>query len=195
MTIAAIVLAAGASSRMGRTKLTLPYGDSTILETVIRALEAAGIEAITVVLGRNWEEVYAEIEDLDVEVFVNPRPEWGMASSAQWALAQMRDDIDAFLIVLGDQPQIQTSTIKEVLRAAAMSNQGILVPTFEGKRGHPVLFRSKYKKAILALPDNVGLNEVLKQSADDVREVAMDTETILKDIDTPEDYREAVRQE
>lgn len=195
MTIAAIVLAAGASSRMGRTKLTLPYGDSTILETVIRALEAAGIEAITVVLGRNWEEVYAEIEDLDVEVFVNPRPERGMASSAQWALAQMRDDIDAFLIVLGDQPQIQTSTIKEVLRAAAMSNQGILVPTFEGKRGHPVLFRSKYKKAILALPDNVGLNEVLKQSADDVREVAMDTETILKDIDTPEDYREAVRQE
>ncbi len=180
---------------MGRTKATLPYGDSTILETVIAALMASGVDAVTVVLGRNWEEVYPAIEGLDVEVFVNPRPDLGMLSSAQWALAQVRDDLDGFLFALGDQPQIRTEIVDRLLAAAAQSRRGILLPTFEGKHGHPLLVRARYKQEILALPHTVGLNALLLAHADDVEELPVEDPGILKDIDTPEEYEEEVRGE
>ncbi len=195
MRVGAIVLAAGESRRMGRVKATLPYGDSTVLETILKALEASAVDAVTVVLGRNWEQVYAAIEDLDVEVFVNPRPERGMLSSAQWALGQLRDDLDGFLFVLGDQPQIRTETVNALLAAAERSRHGILLPTFEGKRGHPLLLRANYKEEILHLPHTVALNALLQAHPDDVEEVPVSSATGLKDIDTPEEYAQALREE
>jgi len=195
MRVAAIVLAAGASRRMGRAKQTLPYGQSTILETVIRALNAASrVEGVTVVLGSNWPEVYPALEHLDAEVFVNPRPEDGMISSAQWALAQVRNDADAFLFALGDQPQIETRVVDALIEAAAQSGKGICLPTYAGKRGHPVLFRARYKPEILSLPLTVGLNHLVHSHPDDVLEVPVDTSSVLKDIDTPEDYRRALEE-
>src|SRR2546428_13979091 len=109
--VSAIVLAAGRSSRMGRPKMTLPFGSSTILETVIEALEESEIRDVTVVLGHHWEQVYPVIQHRDVQVVVNPRPERGMLSSAQWGVAQLRDDSDAILFALGDQPQLQPETV------------------------------------------------------------------------------------
>src|SRR5262245_5198125 len=100
MRVAAIVLAAGESRRMGRQKLTLPYGESTILETVVSRLQRSPVDAITVILGRtNYESVYPVLEHLDVEVFVNPRPELGMISSAKRGLGQVRADAEWCLFV------------------------------------------------------------------------------------------------
>lgn len=187
MKVAGIVLAAGESRRMGRAKMTLPFGDSTLLETVIGALEEA-VDSVTVVLGRNWEEVSATIAHRNVETFVNPRPEGGMLSSAQWALAQLQDEADAFLFALGDQPRIQPTVVETLLAAAERSVKGIVLPIYAGKRGHPVLFRARYKQAILALPLTMGLNAIARAHPDDVEEVPVDTPSIHQDIDTPEDY-------
>jgi len=189
--VSAIVLAAGESRRMGRAKMTLPFGESTILETVIRALEDSEIDGVTVVLGRNWPEVYPAIQHLDAEVVVNPRPERGMLSSAQWGLGHLRDDVDAFLFALGDQPQLLSGTVNALIRAATESDHGIFLPTHEGKRGHPLLVKSRHKQAILNLSESGGLNQLLDQNPSDIREVPRDSETVLHDIDTPEDYSRA----
>jgi molybdenum cofactor cytidylyltransferase len=193
MRTAAIILAAGSSERMGRPKLTMPYGDSNVLDTVIRTLQSCRIEGVTVVLGHNWEQVYDTIEKEDVEIFVNPRPEGGMLSSAQWALAQLRNDVEAILFALGDQPEITPSVVEALITKAERSEKGIFIPTYEGRRGHPVLFRERYKQEILDLPRTVGLNAIAHAHPEDVEEVSVDTPAVLLDIDTPEDYRQAIQ--
>lgn len=194
MRIGALVLAAGDSRRMGRNKLMLPYGESTVIETILGVLRESPVDGVTVVLGRNWEEVWGAIDGLDVEMFVNPRPENGMLSSVQWGLAQMRDDLDGFLIVLGDQPQIRADTVAALVKAAEKYPQSIFLPTYQGRRGHPALFRADLKRAILDLPLTSGLNRLLADRPEEIREVAVESDTVLKDIDTPEDYRRALEE-
>ena len=191
--VSAIVLAAGESRRMGRAKQILPFGDSTILGTVLAALAASEVDGVTVVLGRNWQEVYPTIESLDVEVVVNPRPERGMLSSAQWGLGQLRDDADSFLFVLGDQPQIQQETVDRLIQRAGESERGIALPTHGGRRGHPLLVDARHKRAILALPLSGGLNQLLEAHPGDIEEVPVESASVLIDIDTPEEYEEAMR--
>lgn len=194
MKVAAIVLAAGESRRMGRPKQTLPYGDSTVLETVLRTLRAAQVDGITVVLGNHAPQIRAQLDHLDVEVCINPRPEEGMVSSAQRGLAQVGDDADAYLFVLGDQPQMEARVVDALIEAAARSPFGICLPTYAGRRGHPVLFRARYRAEILALPRTVGLHQIVRAHPGDLLELPVDTPSVLKDIDTPEDYRRALEE-
>ena len=178
---------------MGRPKMTLAYGESTILETVARAVEESDAQSVTVVLGHNWEHVYAAVQHLDAQIVVNPRPERGMLSSAQWGLAHVREDAEAILFALGDQPQILPSTINILIKAAAESECGIFLPTYQGKRGHPLLVKSRHKPSILGLSDSGGLNQLLDQNPQDISEVPVESATVLKDIDTPEEYDEATK--
>lgn len=192
MIVSAIVLAAGESRRMGRAKMTLPWGESTILGTVIGSLAKSEVAGITVVLGRNWEEVYPTVQHLGAQVVVNPRPESGMLSSVKWGLAHIRDDAAA-LFALGDQPRILPATVNALIRAAESSECGILLPSFHGRRGHPLLVKNRYRRAILDLPESGGLNQLLDQYHEDVLEVESGSESVLMDIDTPEDYEESLR--
>lgn len=194
MRAAGIVLAAGASRRMGRPKMTLPFGGSTVLETVIRSLSAGGVESVVVVLGHHWQEVHAAIQHLDVGVIVNPRPERGMTSSLQWALAQASEGAEGWVVALGDQPQMDPGVVRELIRAACGSSHGFVVPTFQGRRGHPLLMRARLKEAVLSLPHDQGLNTLLRARPREVLEVPVETASILRDMDTPEDYRNALAQ-
>jgi molybdenum cofactor cytidylyltransferase len=193
MKVAAIVLAAGNSSRMGRAKQMLPFGTSTILETVIATVHESKANSINVVLGANRAEIEPILAGLDVEVFVNPQPELGMLSSVQCCISRLDGDVDAFLFVLGDQPQIRREIVDHLIDRASLSAKGIFVPTYSGKRGHPLLIRASHRAEILQLPNSGGLNKLLHDHPDDVEEVPVDTDTILKDIDTPEDYDLAIR--
>ena len=189
MRVSAIVLAAGESRRMGRAKMTLPFGDSTILATVLERLADSEVGGVTVVLGKNWEEVYPNIQHFDAQIVVNPRPESGMLSSAKWGLAHVPVDSDGFLFALGDQPQILSESIDALIHAAQSSDHEVFLPTYNGRRGHPLLIKSNLKSAILSLPDTGGLNQLLGSEA--VQEVPCSSESVLKDIDTRDDYREA----
>lgn len=198
MEIVAVVLAAGASSRMGRPKMLLPLGDQTVIERVIASVTASSVAHTVVVLGYGWTSIYQHIEHLPVEVIVNPRPERGMVSSAQWAVAQMNQSADGILFVLGDQPLIPTAVHETVIDTFRYYPDGIIAPTHQGKRGHPVLFSSRFRQEILSLPTDRGLNSLLHAYPESVKEVAVDTDTILWQINTPEEYQqtlERLRQE
>src|SRR5258708_17036067 len=105
MKSAAIVLAAGESRRMGRPKQTLPYGDSTILRSVVSAVENSSVDSLTVVLGFNREEVQAALQESKARLVINPEPERGMLSSVQYGIQSLAGTPDALLIIPGDQPQ------------------------------------------------------------------------------------------
>ncbi len=190
MDIVAVVLAAGASTRMGRPKMLLPFGESTVIETVIGNVTASRVSHTVVVLGYGWTRIYQLVEHLPVEVIVNPRPELGMISSAQWALAQMNQSADGVLFVLGDQPLIPASVHDAVIDAFAYRPDSIIVPTWERKRGHPVLFSARFRDAILNLPTDRGLNTLLHENPDAVHEVPVDTDAILLQMNTPEEYQQ-----
>lgn len=190
MEIVAVILAAGASTRMGRPKMLLPFGDSTVIETVVQNVAASRASHAVVVLGHGWTRIYTLLEHLPVEIIVNPRPEMGMISSAQWALAQMNQSADGVLFVLGDQPLIPTWVHDSVIDAFGYHPESIIVPTYQGKRGHPVLFSARFRDEILNLPPDKGLNTLLHQYPASVHEVPVDTDTILLQMNTPEEYQQ-----
>lgn len=190
MDIVAVILAAGASTRMGRPKMLLPFGDSTVIETVVQNVTASHALHTVVVLGYGWTRIYTLLEHLPVEIIVNPRPEMGMISSAQWALAQMNQSTDGVLFVLGDQPLIPIWVYDSVIDAFGYHPESIVVPTYHGKRGHPVLFSIRFRDEILNLPPDKGLNTLLHQYPDSVYEVPVDTDTILLQMNTPKEYQQ-----
>jgi CTP:molybdopterin cytidylyltransferase MocA len=155
---------------------------------VIGKLAQSEVRGVTVVLGRNWQEIYPTIQHMDAQIVVNPRPESGMLSSAKWGIAHVSDDADGYLFVLGDQPQILPETVNALIAAAETTQGGIVLPTYSGRRGHPLLVSARLKQAILGLPESGGLNQLLANNPHEVHEVTLESESVLKDIDTPEEY-------
>lgn len=190
MEIVAVILAAGASTRMGRPKMLLPFGDSTVIEAVIGNVTASRVAHTVVVLGYGWTQIFRLIEHLPVEIIVNPRPERGMISSVQWALAQMNQSADGMLFVLGDQPLIPGWVHDTLITAFAYHPDSIVVPTHQGKRGHPALFSARFRDEIINLPSDNGLNTLLHAHPEAVHEVPVDTDTILLQMNTPEEYQQ-----
>lgn len=190
--ITAIVLAAGASGRMGRPKMLLPFGKATVLESVLDALESTDIDGIRVVLGFDREAVARAAKRPGVETVMNPAPERGMLTSIQCAIEVGQSATEGYLIVLGDQPHIQPHVVRALIEGLRSNPDAIVVPTFDGKRGHPILVSARFRNEILGLPDTVGLNVLLSQFASEVREIPVKTSGVLQDIDTPADYEKAV---
>ena len=193
MNVWAIVLAAGEGRRLGGGKLTLPYGGTTIIGAVVSALESSAVTRIVAVVGRYAEQIQSALESVEsVSFVVNPRPQDGMLGSIKRGVESIPDDVDGFLIVLGDQPEVPRETIDALISAANESDRLMFIPMADGRRGHPVLFRFTARDSILALSDNVRLNTWRDDNPELVQLVPVESTAILEDIDTPEDYREAI---
>ena len=187
----AIILAAGSSTRMGSQKMLLPFGESTILETVIQNIRSSSVDSILVVLGANHEEIHEVIKPLPVEVCINTNHLSGMLSSVVCGFSALPDDTSTALIFLGDQPGISPAVTNAVIRAYNDSLHGIVVPVSSHRRGHPLLVDFKYKREIGRLDLEKGLRALMHHFPEDVLEVEVDDGGILIDIDTPEDYSTA----
>jgi molybdenum cofactor cytidylyltransferase len=194
-TLAGIVLAAGESRRMGQPKQLLPFGERTILERVVDTLLAAGVGEVVVVLGHLAERVRAVLGDRPVRAVINESYRQGMLSSIKYGVGAVGTEYDALLIALGDQPHIECAVVREVMRAYRAGNAGIVIPRYGEKKGHPIIISlQKYREAIVNLPEDVGLNALMQEHADDVRLLDVATEDIIRDIDVPDDYtRELAR--
>ena len=188
MRVAGVVLAAGESRRMGQLKALLPFGSRTVIEQVLQPLLSADLSDVAVVLGHRAEEIAAVLKPLPVRRFCNPDYRLGMTSSVQVALRSLDPVPDAYLLALVDQPQIGFPVVQQLLAAHARTRKGLVIPVWQGKRGHPLLLAAAYRPAVLALTPDQGLNVVTRGYPHDTLELPIGNDDILRDMDYQEEY-------
>ena len=187
--ICAIVLAAGLSRRMGVQKLLLPFGGKTVVTHIVDQILASAVDEIHVVVGHEGRRVSRELSDRHVSVVTNPNYKLGMLSSVRCGLAALGQQCRAVLVALGDQPSVTSKLIDRMVQSFAATEKQILVPVYDGKRGHPVLFSAGYRDEILTQYGDVGLRGLLHAHPDEVFELSVPSSAVLSDMDWPEDYR------
>ncbi len=194
--VSAIVLAAGLSSRMGRSKPLLLLNGTPLLTHALNALRASDVAEIVVVLGAQADRVRHEIPLESTCVVVNPDFAQGMSTSIRAGLRAVSPDSDAFLIVLADQPLVSSSTYNSLVARLEATAARVLVPTFAGVRGNPVLLHRSLSSEVESITGDVGCRQVLAAHAEEVVEVPVDDPGVLVDIDTVEELHrvEAVMQ-
>jgi molybdenum cofactor cytidylyltransferase len=173
---------------MGTQKLLLPYGDATVIESVVRKALDSGVDKVMVVLGADRETVRARLEKYPLTIVSNENYRRGMLSSVQAGFAALPADAAAAIVMLGDQPAVPIQAVQTVVQAFRESGKGIIIPTCGGRRGHPVLMAIKYKPAIATLDPDVGLRQLRLEHPEEVLEVEVGDPAVLRDLDTPEDY-------
>ena len=193
--VGAVVLAAGKSERMGKPKMGLPWGDTTVIGQVIATLVGAGLSDVVVVTGGGREEVERALSSLPqhwpVCVVFNPDFVAGeMLSSLQRGVAALGNAFEAALITLGDQPQIQTGVVRTIMDTYYKSGASLVIPSYAMRRGHPMLIARSLWAGLLALRPPETLRELIQAHQDEIVYVNVNTPSILQDLDTPEDYRQ-----
>ena len=188
MNIAAIVLAAGRSTRMGAAnKLLAEVGGTAMVRRVVEAALASRARPVLVVTGHQASEVRAALAGLDVAFVANPEYATGLSSSLKAGIAAVPAATDGALILLGDMPRIESGQIDRLIEAfVEAEGDAIVVPTHQGRRGNPVLWPSAHFAEMLQLEGDAGAKRLMATHANDVREVDLDTDAIFIDVDTPE---------
>lgn len=190
---AAVILAAGASTRMGAPKALLEIGGETFLDRLIGVFSSP-CHPVIAVLGYDAARIRAGmLRSAQASVTVNPTPEMGMLSSLQAGLAAVPGDCRSVFFHPCDMPLIQASTLRRLLTALARCPQETFaaVPSYKGMRGHPVLIRSSSIPSFLALPVGATPKSLLETALRRVVEVPVDDEAVRRDYDTPEQYSHA----
>ena len=188
MTIAAVVLAAGLSRRMGTPKLVLPWGKTTIIRHVVEVLSESGLDEILVVTGGAHAQVTAALHGTAAQLAFNADFEKGeMLSSIQVGLRCLPEYASAALVCLGDQPQIQAEVVRAVIDLHRTTGKQLVVPSYHNRRGHPWLASHSFWAEVLALPQTTNPRQYINSYTGRIEYVQAD-ESILQDLDTPEDY-------
>ncbi len=192
--IVAVVLSAGASSRMGRPKALLPVDGVPFIERIVRALERTEVNRTLVVLGHNAEAMREAIAYLGVDTVVNPDYARGQLSSLHTAIRALNGEpVEAILVHLVDHPFIESRLVDRMIERFRAEGKLIVVPRFNGRRGHPVLFSSKLFPEFLAASLDTGAKPVVRGHPEETLELDTEEAGILVDIDTPEEYRKHVK--
>jgi molybdenum cofactor cytidylyltransferase len=147
------------------------------------------VDGVLVVLGHRSAEIAAALAGEDVETVFNPRYPEGMLASVQAGAAAAPPDAEWLLIALGDQPSLRPEVVRTLLDAACAGAESILVPSYGGRRGHPLLIHARHREEIAGLPAEAGLRELLARHPEAIRHVVVPDEGVLRDMDTPDDYR------
>jgi len=186
--ISGIVLAAGESKRMGRTKQILEIGRKSILEWVIDNIKNSRVNEIIVVIGHKSNLIEPIISGKGIKIIFNPDYKEGMSSSIKAGLKGIDPGSKGFFIFLGDQPFIGKGIIDTLIDRFNKSNKGIVVPVYRGIRGHPVIFNVKYKEEFMKLTGDIGGRYIIEKNKNDLLEVDISTEEGIIDIDNMDDY-------
>lgn len=191
--ISAIIAAAGRSTRMGQPKQLLPWQDTTVLGAVVRNLAAAGAQPVVCVVGHRRAEMIDALAGTSAQIVHNPDYLQGeMLSSyqagARYLLAQAARFAGA-LLALGDQPHIPIETLCAILAQAYKTPDQLVIPRYRDRRGHPLYLPAPLWPELIALGNDETLRTLVVRHTEDIVYVAVDTDAILRDIDTPHDYQ------
>jgi len=189
--ISAILLAAGESMRMGQPKQMLEWRGKSLLRHALDHLVQSDVDDIVLVLGHKAEEIRKSLTEYQIKMVINPDYRVGMSSSLRCGLGSIDPRSEAFLVLLADQPEIGPEMINRLIHVFrdADPKPGIVRPVYRGVRGHPVLIGIQYLGEALQLKGDEGARGILKSHPGNILEIEVDQDVILKDIDTPEDYR------
>jgi molybdenum cofactor cytidylyltransferase len=197
--LAAIILAAGDSTRMGRPKALLPDPDGRpFVARVVRAFAAAQVSDVIIVTGSQHDAIVAAVSTdrppLTPVFVTNPQPSRGQLSSLWIALAAAAGrSVDGVLVTPVDIPMVRPSTIRQVIEAWERTHASIVRPAVGQRHGHPVLFDRAVFDALHEAPLTEGARAVVRASGDRLLDVAVDDEGCLIDIDTPADYEAVIK--
>jgi molybdenum cofactor cytidylyltransferase len=193
--VAAIILAAGRSSRMGRNKLLLDLEGKPILCHAVDQALAAGLSEIVVVSGHQASRVREALGERAVKIVEAREHKLGMSASLKAGIRALGPKIEAALVMLGDMPQVSAPLIRRLIAAYnPLEGRSIVVPTLGGKRGNPVLFDRRYFEEMLALEGDVGARHLIGAHDDQVAELAVDDAAAFTDVDTPDAYDQLLAQ-
>jgi molybdenum cofactor cytidylyltransferase len=186
----AVILAAGASSRMGKAKQLLPLGESTVLAQTLAHVRSAALHEIVLVLGASAEAIRCQLSSpQELKIVVNQAYQQGMASSLRAGLSAVDPGSDAALIILGDQPFIRSETLGRIVDEYRRSQAQIVIPMHQGQRGNPVLLDRSVFAEVMALEGDVGSRAIFAHHLDGIVNVEVEDSAILLDLDEPADYQ------
>jgi molybdenum cofactor cytidylyltransferase len=187
--IAALVLAAGQSRRMGRNKLLLPIDGTPMVARTVDALSASSVTDIVVVTGHQADQVRAALAGRGVAFVHNPDFAAGLSTSLKTGLAALPADPDGALVCLGDMPLVTPAHLDRLIAAFnPVEGRLVCVPTYDGKRGNPVLWARRFFAEMRTLSGDAGARVLLERHADALCEVAMSDAGVLLDVDTPDAF-------
>jgi len=197
--IAAVVLAAGESSRMGRPKALLPIDGVRFIEKIVSSFQSTKVGKILVVLGHNAEEMRQKIADLPVLIVVNNEYKKGQLSSLVAAIRDIQSrqssaELDGILVHLVDHPYVNPILVDVMIDRFYESKKLIVVPRYHGRRGHPVIFSRSLFSELQDTPLDQGAKAVVHAHQKDTLEIDTEDEGVTIDIDTPEEYRQFVKE-
>ena len=191
--LAAAILAAGESRRMGRPKALVPFEGLTFVEHLLQATNHPRVGIVRVVLGANAESIQAELE-LDQEiVVVNQDWQQGQLSSIQSAIRSLPADQTAGLLLCPvDHPLISTQLVSRLIAEFDSDRKLIVVPTHQGRRGHPVIFHASLYAELLDASPTVGARQVVWAHPDAIAEIETDEAGVILNLNDPETMRKAL---
>jgi molybdenum cofactor cytidylyltransferase len=195
--VGAVLLAAGAGSRLGhKPKCLLELGGVPLIRRQLIALSGAGVDEVVVVLGHHAELIEPAVQAFPVTVVRNPNPDDGQVSSQRLGLAALTGKLDAVIVALADQPLVNAQDITALIGAWKKRPEGaaVVFPEVKGERGNPVIFGAEVREQILAGAANVGCRQWQAAHADAVAPFVTDNRRYKVDIDTPEDLERFERE-
>lgn len=191
MSVAALILAAGGSARLGRPKQLEPWGEDSLLEHVIKRTRDFPVDEVWVVIGARSDELLDRVDFMDANVVENPEWEEGIASSIRVGLDALTQlsRCDAALIVLGDQPDVSGEVVEELLVSHRRSDHRVSVPKYRYSRGNPVVVDRSLWPRLMSLEGDDGASRLWQAHPEWVNEVWF-SEMGPRDVDTDVDVKE-----
>ena len=194
--IGAVILAAGESKRMGFPKQLIEICGEKIIRIVVMKVLNVGFGDIVVVLGHMAGDIARYIDDMiGIKIIVNPRYREGMSTSLIEGIKNLRQDIEAFMVILGDQPFVLKETMEKIIETYyGMERKPLMVvPTYRGLRGNPVLISSRIAKEIMSLRGDIGARALMERYKAYISYIETQDPGVVLDIDTKEDLEKALK--
>jgi molybdenum cofactor cytidylyltransferase len=185
--VAAIILAAGRSQRMGAFKPLLPFGDSTVIDHCIHNLSGAGVDTIIVVVGHRAEDLQRHLHEASLRFAVNPDPSSEMSTSIGFGIRALPASAKAVAVTPVDHPAVPANIVSELI-SCWQQGAPLVVPTWKGRGGHPVVIDLRFREEMLALDSTRGLKALFDAHPTQVTRLPVDSPYIARDMDTWDDY-------